>query len=108
MRRVTYVDESLIVGDEFGRLIVDFAAALAKNNTAEPLRFVGLNDEGAVEASFLLGPASQLVVLETRSLLPEPDNREAEEFMRSRIRDLAAPVPQPVDRNADDGASPHE
>ncbi len=96
MRRVTYVGESVIVGDEFGMLILDYAASLARNATSEPLHFVSLNDEGEVETAFLLGPASQLVVVKTESLMREPDNRKAEEFMRSRIRDLTFPVPHPV------------
>ena len=105
MRRVTYVDETLMVGDEFGELIVQFAAALAKNHTAEPLQFTGLNDEGEVAASFLLGPASQLVVLETHSLLSPPDNSDAEQYMRSRIGELAHPVPHPV--SDDHGTGSH-
>jgi hypothetical protein len=105
MRRLTYVAESVMVGDEFGRLIVQYAASLARNGTAEPLEFVGLNDEGEVGASFLLGPASQLVVVETRSLLPEPRNAEAEAHMRARIRELTFPVPHPVE-NASAAQSP--
>ncbi len=96
MRRVTYVDESVIVGDRFGSLILDYAASLARNSTSEPLHFISLSDEGEVETAFLLGPASQLVVVKTESLIREPDNSEAEEFMRSRIRDLTFPVPHPV------------
>jgi hypothetical protein len=86
-----------MVGDEFGRLVLEYAASLARNNTAEPLRFIGLNDEGEVEAAFLLGPASQLVVVDTHSLLPEPGNAEAEDYMRTRIRELTFPVPHPVE-----------
>ena len=104
MRRLTYVAESVMVGDEFGRLVLEYAASLARNNTAEPLRFLGLNDEGEVEAAFLLGPASQLVVIHTHSLLPEPRNAEAEEYMRSRIRELTFPVPHPVEQRGEPGS----
>ena len=97
MRRVTYVDESVVVGDEFGLLILEYAAALARNNTSEPLHFRSLNDEGEVETAFLLGPASQLVVVKTDSLAREPDNTEAMDRMRSRIRELTFPVPQPME-----------
>ncbi|MFC0678384.1 hypothetical protein ACFFGH_11085 [Lysobacter korlensis] len=96
MRRVTYVDESVIVGEEFGMLILEYAASLARNNTSEPLHFRALNDEGEVETAFLLGPASQIVVVKTNSLLPEPENSEAEDYMRSRIRQLTFPTPHPV------------
>ncbi len=97
MRRVNYVDQSVVVGDEFGMLILDYAAALARNNTSEPLHFLALNDEGEVETAFLLGPASQLVVVKTNSLMPEPDNGRAQEYMRARIRELTFPVAHPVD-----------
>lgn len=97
MRRVSYVDESVIVGDEFGLLILDYAASLIRNNYSEPLHFMALSDEGEVETAFLLGPASQLVVVKTDSLLREPDNTRAEEFMRSRIREMASPAPQQAD-----------
>jgi hypothetical protein len=106
MRRVSYVGETVVVGDEFGMLILEYAASLARNNTSEPLRFLGLNDEGEVETAFLLGPASQVVVVKTNSLLPEPDNTEAEEYMRSRIRDLTFPTPHPVEHIGPQ--APHE
>lgn len=97
MRRVKYGDEAVIVGDEFGELLLEYAAALARNNTAEPLHFTAVNSEGQVRASFLLGPASQLTVVETHSHLPAPDNSEAEAVMRDRLKALSFPVPHPVE-----------
>jgi hypothetical protein len=90
MRRVTYVDESVIVGDEFAAVVLDYAAALIRNGDSEALHFVALSGEGEVETAFLLGPASQLVVVKTESLLPEPDNSAAVKFMRSRIAELGS------------------
>jgi hypothetical protein len=97
MKRVKYGDEAVIVGDEFGALLLRYAAALARNDTAEPLHFTAVNSEGEVAASFLLGPASQLTVMETHSDLPEPDNSEAEAKMRERLKELSFPVPHPVE-----------
>ena len=97
MKRLKYGDEAVIVGDEFAELLLEYAAALARNNTAEPLHFTAMNSEGEVRASFLLGPASQLTVVETHSHLPAPDNAEAEAVMRDRIRELSFPVPHPVE-----------
>jgi hypothetical protein len=99
MKRVRYGDEAVMIGDEFGELLLEYAAALARNNTAEPLHFNAVNSEGQVSASFLLGPASQLTVLETRSDLPEPDNSEAEAVMRGRLKELSFPVPHPVEND---------
>jgi hypothetical protein len=86
-----------MVGDVFGELLLRYAAALARNNSAEPLHFTAVNAEGSVSASFLLGPASQLTVVETHTPLTEPDNAEAEAFMRERLKDLSFPVPHPVE-----------
>ena len=84
-----YSDSAQVVGDEVAALMLEYAAALASHQAAEPLTLRAIGAGGQVEdASFLLGPASQIAVEEAEAG-EEPDNSAAIAFMRKRIEELA-------------------
>jgi hypothetical protein len=90
VKKVIYSDSSQIVGDEVAGVMLEYAAALASHHAAEPLTFRAVNSGGDFEdASFLLGPASQIAV-ERAEDGDEPDNTEAIAFMRRRITELGS------------------
>jgi hypothetical protein len=94
VRRITYVNTWVLTGDEFGELLLDYAAALAKAGLSEPLRFAGIGSQGDDEhISFIVGPASQIVVESVRSQREAPENLEQVAYMRTRIAQLADPRP---------------
>ena len=90
MKKVNYSDSSQVVGDEVADVLLEYAAALATHQASEPVKFRAVGtDGGEVDASFLLGPASQIAVEEADDG-PEPRNDEAIDFMRERIRALGS------------------
>jgi hypothetical protein len=90
VKKVIYADSSQIVGDEVAAVMLEYAAALASSQAAEPVTFRAVGAEGAEEdASFLLGPASQIAVEEAEPG-DEPDNSAAIAFMRQRISALGS------------------
>jgi hypothetical protein len=88
VKKVIYSDSSQIVGDEVAAVLLEFAAALAGAGAAEPVTFRAVGSHGGTEdASFLLGPASQIAV-EATDGGEEPDNSAAIAHMRGRIAEL--------------------
>ena len=96
MKRLTYLNVHVYVGDAFADAVLDFAAALAREGIAETLRFKAVDEQGEPKTvSFLLGPASSMVIESTTLTLAEPDNREAFEFLSGRMSHHAIPRPSP-------------
>ncbi len=94
MKKVIYADSSQVVGDEIAAVLLEYAAALASHHSAEPVTFRSVGPHGGEEdASFLVGPASQIAVEEAEDGV-EPDNARAIAFMRRRISDLS-PIARP-------------
>jgi hypothetical protein len=95
VKRLTYLNVHVYVGDDFADAVLDFAAALARSNAAETLNFNAVDKKGRPKrVSFLLGPASSLVIESSdRGGDTEPDNREAFEFLRDRMSNHAIPRP---------------
>jgi hypothetical protein len=90
VKKVTYADSSQIIGDELAEVMLEYAAALASSQAAEPLTFRAVGAHGHEEdASFLLGPASQ-IALEEAEAGTEPDNSAVVAFMRRRIAELGS------------------
>jgi hypothetical protein len=98
MQRITYVNTSVLAGDSFGDTLLDYAAALARNGLSERLKFQGIGAGGDEETiSFIVGPASEIVVESVRSELDyAPDNPDVVAYMQRRIGELTDPRPAPV------------
>ncbi len=92
MKRITYVGTAVLVNDDFGSLLLEYAAALARSNTSETIEFRAISepDLRAEEVSFIVGPASEIVVegLSGDTLAEAPDNASVERFMQQRIAEL--------------------
>jgi hypothetical protein len=107
VKRLTYLSVHVYVDDAFADAVLDFAAALARSQVAETLKFNAVDEQGEPKTvSFLLGPSSSLVIESTKLALQEPDNREAFEFLRGRMIDHA--IPRPASEQPDtDGTAHH-
>ncbi len=92
MKRITYVGTAVLVDDDFGALLLEYAAALARDGTSETIAFHGINEHDLreQEVSFIVGPASEIVVerLPDEMLTREPDNAEVIAHMQRRIGEL--------------------
>lgn len=88
---LTYADKSLLVGDEIGDLLLEYAALLASNNIADTVEVRSISSDGdEVVAKFLLGEGAPLMTETTHSTLEEPDNLEAEVYVREQIARLTS------------------
>jgi hypothetical protein len=79
-------DKSLLIGDEAGDLLLEYAALLAQIGRGDSVRLKAIGIDGdEVTAGFLLNSGTVLLIETSNSRLPEPDNGEAVRYMRSRL-----------------------
>jgi hypothetical protein len=92
VKRITYVGTAVLVDDEFGSMLLEYAASLARDGTSETISFHGVNEHDLreQEVSFILGPASEIVVegLSDEISTPAPDNATVIAQMQERIQEL--------------------
>ncbi|MFC0678423.1 hypothetical protein ACFFGH_11290 [Lysobacter korlensis] len=92
MKRITYVGTAVLVDDDFGALLLEYAAALARDGTSETIAFRGVNEHDLREheVSFIVGPASEIVVEQLPEDTPavDPDNADMIGHMKERIAAL--------------------
>jgi hypothetical protein len=89
MKRIRYAGDSVVTGDAIAAAVVAYSEALAKANTAASVEIpVRLGDGSVGEATLLVGPASQLI------MVPEPEDHgevvddEIVADLRKRAEDL--------------------
>lgn len=87
VKHVTMADKSLLIGDEAADLLLSYAALIAQIGRGDrvTLRAIGA-DGDEVQVGFLLNSGTVLLIESSSgSALPEPDNREAIEYMREQL-----------------------
>jgi hypothetical protein len=90
MKRIYYGEADFLVGDEAADALVDYAVLMAKLGTADSVQVEVIGPDGNAEmASFVIGPATILMVETTRSELSEPDNAAAIRYMAERTQELS-------------------
>lgn len=68
MQRIYYSNDSVLTGSEIARALLEYAAALARNESAETVNIPVRRDDGTTtRAMFLIGPASQLIAEDEES-----------------------------------------
>jgi hypothetical protein len=73
MKNIHYAGDVLMTGDALADAVVKYAETLAQNNTSAAIDVPIVTEDGvATSASFLLGPASQLVAVPVPSEFPDP------------------------------------
>ena len=86
VQHITNAEKSMLVGDEVAALLLDYAAALARVGSGDTVRVNAVSGDGnEVVATFLLNSGTVLMAETTNTQMPEPDNREAEEYLRDRL-----------------------
>lgn len=98
MKRITYLNTTALVGNEFADLLLEFAAALARRHEAETVHFSGIGDQGLQEYTIVVGPASELaaVTVDPEAGVEPPSNSDASTIIAWRLRDLEPEAPLPV------------
>ena len=62
MKRISYSGEVLVTGDAIAEALVGYAAALARANSSDSVTIPTRSESGTHPVTFLVGPASQIVV----------------------------------------------
>jgi len=94
MRRIHYVDSSVVTGDAIAAAVLAYARELARADTADTVDIPVLLDEGGYgRAQLLVGPSSQLVVTESDADQDGVVDEAVVADLDARLRDLAARRP---------------
>jgi hypothetical protein len=101
MMHLTFSEKSLLLGDEVAQELVEYAAALARAHTADTVKLNAYGADGnKVGAILLLDEGAPLMVETSSTDLPEPENHEALEYIRERMRRLSvSPNALPMDHD---------
>ena len=82
-------DKSLLSGDAAIGLVIEYATLLGQQNSADNVDLRVIDTSGdEVVATFLLNGGTAMVAETTASVLREPDNAEAEQYLHARIARL--------------------
>lgn len=104
MKRVTFSNRTLLMGDDAADALVEYSALIARRDSADivALRAVGADAE-EIDATFMLGSGTILMAQSTHSTMEEPENSEAVIKLRQKISRLAASFPVVPQKSDDRG-----
>ena len=92
MQRIFYANSSMLTGSDITRALLDYAAALARNNGSETITIPIRQADGEMtRATFLIGPASQLVAEEEESDYDEVRDDILVAKMKAMTSELTTP-----------------
>lgn len=92
MKHITYAEKSVVTGDDVADALVEYAKAVAQHHTADFVTISGIGSNGdEIEATFLLGPGTNMMIETAHTSMPEPDNHEVTEEIRRKTRHLVSP-----------------
>lgn len=87
MKLVTYGGQSFLTSDSAAEALLEFAAATASNVRAEVVEIPAVSLEGEPTlASFVVGPASEIIVFPAEVPWSEPATGEVENSLRDRTQ----------------------
>ena len=105
MKHLTMADKSLLVDDTTADLLLEYAALLARTDSADTVVVNAYGDDGdPVAVTFLLNSGISLLAETSESRVPEPENAAAIRYIEQRIQliqspPLAQPMAQPDERS---------
>jgi hypothetical protein len=109
MKRIAYAEEWLTTDDQVADLVLEYARALARSETADTVTIPVLDHGSVRHAQFLIGPASQIIVVETDEARPAHfDVADAVAELRARMNRLRAPGPVLYDQGDDLAEEPQD
>ncbi|AMM18878.1 hypothetical protein AX769_00385 [Frondihabitans sp. PAMC 28766] len=99
MERIHYVDESLLTGTAIAQSLLRYASALARRGSSATVDIPVRRDDGSVgHASFLLGPASQMVAEDESSSFDEIVDQQLVDLFEAESARLANPQARASDQ----------
>jgi len=92
MKHLTYAEKSLLVGDTTADLLLEYAAVLGTAGQADTVKVNAMSSDGDdVEATFLLGEGAPFMAETSTTKVPEPENAQADAFLREKTKLLTNP-----------------
>src|SRR4051795_4597690 len=89
MRVLTYAGSEFLIGDDIAAAVMRYSEALADAHTAGNIEIPVVNPNGTVTmATFLVGPASQIVSAQVDSPFEDPVRPDVVEHLDSLTRAL--------------------
>jgi len=93
MKRVTYADTALLMGDDAADTLLEYARVLTQSAGVDSVTLRCLSTDGdAVDASFLIHGHAALLVESTHSDIAAPENTDAVAELRDRIQRVRQPA----------------
>jgi len=92
VKHISFADKTLFVDDAAADLLVEYAALLGAENSADAVRVYAIGQDGnEVEVNFVLNAATNLASESTNSSAQPPSNDQAVEYMRAKIDAIRHP-----------------
>jgi hypothetical protein len=104
MKRIAYAEEWLTTDDRVADLVLEYARTLARHDTADTVTIPVLEGTVLRHAQILIGPSSQIIVVESDEQAPphfEVESDVALAALRSRLHQLSTPDPVPYEDEGD-------
>jgi hypothetical protein len=104
MKRIAYAEEWLTTDDRVADLVLEYARSLARHETADTITIPVLEGTVLRHAQILIGPSSQIIVVESDEVTPphfEVESEVAITDLQSRLRQLSTPASVPYEREGD-------
>ena len=93
MDRIHYAGDSLLTGSEISAALLEYATALAGAGTSDAVQIPVIRDDGSTgSATFVVGPASQLVAISEASFHDELEDAEVVGELRHKAASLGTPT----------------
>ncbi len=94
MKHISFADKTLFIDDEAADCLVEYAALLGAEHSADAVRLRAVGQDGnEVEVDLVLNSATNLASESTNSTLRPPENSDAVAYMRLRIEAIRNPPP---------------
>ena len=91
MQHLTTGGKSVLAGDAVAELLVRYAALIGQDHSADSVRIHAIETTGAsTVVTLLVNGGLDLAVETVDSEIEDPDNAEAEDYLRSRIDAIEA------------------
>lgn len=92
MKHLTFADKSMLVGDDVGELLLEYAALLASHGKADTVSLHVYNSDGSdSEATILLDSGAPLMAESVQSHINPPHNDEAVRYLREQMQLITNP-----------------
>jgi hypothetical protein len=104
MKRIAYAEQWLTTDDRVADLVLEYARALGRHETADTVTIPVLEGGSVRHAQLLIGPASQIIVVEVDDERPQRLVADAEAAiveLQSRVEQLRSPNPVATEREGD-------